>query len=211
MRSKELEAYKEKLKLSKEQREVIVGLALGDAHLESWNGQVARIKVEQSEAHKAYVMHLYQLLQEWVRTPPRRKCVRSRGTESWNWWFQSLSHGAFRFYWHQFYQDGRKCIPALIHHWLTPRALAYWYMDDGSIKSAQSKAVLFNTQGYTQQEVMRLCNVLKVLYNLKAKPRKQKEGHQIFISGESYDDFGALVRPFLIPEMLYKLPGPRRT
>ena len=212
MHSNELEAYKARLKLTPEQKEVLIGLMLGDGHLETQNrGRTYRLKIEQSEKHRAYVQHLYRLFEAWVRTPPQPKVVRSRGHVSRNWWFQTLSHGAFRFYAQQFYQDGRKHVPRLIHRWLTPRALAYWFMDDGSIKSGQSKAVLFNTQGFERNEVQRLCEVLQEKFALEAKPRKQREGWQIYISGRSYETFRALIEPYLIPEMRYKLPAARQT
>lgn len=212
MRSKEIEEQKKGLKLTKKQREVLIGLMLGDAHLETRSkGHTYRLKIEQSKAHAAYVRHLYQLFAAWVRTPPQIKVVKSRGHVSQNEWFQTLSHGAFRFYAHQFYQDGRKCVPRLIHRWLTPRALAYWFMDDGSIKSAQSKGVLINTQGFTLREVQHLCRVLDGNFDLKTKPRKQREGYQIYISGKSYERFRESIEPYLIPEMFYKLPLARQT
>jgi len=212
VKSRHIEEYKKGLKLTSEQREVLVGLMLGDGCLETQNnGRTYRLKIEQSEAHRAYVEHLYQLFRAWVRTPPQIKVVQSRGHVSRNWWFQTLSHGAFRFYAHQFYQQGRKCVPPLIHRWLTPRSVAYWFMDDGSAKSKQSKGVLFNTQGFSLADVKRLCQVLSDLYDLEVKPRKQREGYQIFVSGESYETFRNLVGPYLIPEMSYKLPPVRRT
>ena len=212
MRSNEIEEYKKGLKLTAEQRTVLIGLMLGDAHLETQNqGRTYRLKIEQSEAHVAYVRHLYRLFAEWVRTPPQAKKVTSRGHISRNWWFQTLSHGAFRFYAHEFYREGRKHVPKLIHRWLNPRALAYWYMDDGSMKSAQSKGVLLNTQSFSLSEVERLCQVLQEKYCLKAKSRKQRSGYQIYISGDSYERLRDLIEPYLIAEMHYKLPTTRQT
>jgi len=47
MRLKEIEDYKKDLKLSSLQREIIVGLALGDGHLETHNnGRTYKLKVE---------------------------------------------------------------------------------------------------------------------------------------------------------------------
>ncbi len=212
MRSKEIELYKQKLSLSEKQREVLIGLMLGDAHLEARrNGQTFRLKIEQSDKHKAYVDHLYELFKDWVRTGPQQKTVNSRGHQSLNFWFQTLSHGAFRFYAEQFIRNGRKSVPTLIHRWLTPCALAYWFMDDGSIKSSQSKGIIFNTHAFEIGEVEQLCAVLQKSFSLKAKPRKQSDGYQIYISGESFEEFSALVQPFLIPEMQYKLPTARQT
>ena len=207
MRSKEIEDYKKKLKLTREQREVIVGLLLGDAHLETQNGgRTYRLKIEQSEFHQSYVTHLYGLFSGWVRTPPKAKKKIRNGRESQNFWFQTLSHGAFRYYAKQFYSPREKQIPNLIGKLLTPRTLAYWYMDDGSIKSKQSKGVLFNTQGFQKREVARLCNILNKKFDLICTERKQKDGYQIYVSGKSLSKFKKLVGPYIIPEMNYKIP-----
>lgn len=207
-----MESYKQTLKLSQLQRESLTGLLLGDAHLETQNkGRTYRLKLEQSERHQAYLNHLYDLFRAWVLTPPQRKLVMSKGHESYNWSFQTVSHGAFRFYAHQFYDGPRKQVPKLIHRWLTPRALTYWFMDDGSIKSHESKGIILNTQGFALTEVERLCQVLEVSFGLQAKPRSQRSGFQIYLSGHSYETFAALVEPYLLDEMRYKLPPARRT
>ena len=212
MRSQAIEEYKKILKLSEEQREVLIGILLGDAHLETQNqGRTYRLKVQQSVQHKSYVMHLYRLFQEWVRTEPQSKVVRTRGNCSEGWWFQTYSHGAFRFYASQFYCDRKKKVPELIHKWLTPAGIAYWFMDDGSQKSSQSKAVIFNTQGFKVNEVERLCSVLNSKFRFKSKLRRQEEGFQIYISGESYELFKDIVEPHIIPEMKYKIPKARLT
>lgn len=182
---------------------------LGDACLETQNnGRTFRLKIEQSLAHQSYVQHLYELFQEWVLTPPQIKEKVSKAFQSQNMAFQTLSHEAFRFFAHQFYRDGKKIVPKLIHRWLTPKAVAYWFMDDGSIKSKESKAVIFNTHCFSGSEIELLIKALQA-YGLQAKPRKQKDGIQIYISGVSYEIFAELVTPYLIEEMKYKLPSPR--
>ena len=212
MRSNEIEEKKKKLKLRAEQREILIGLLLGDAHLETQNqGRTYRLKIEQSEQHRPYLFHLYALFREWILTPPRRRLVKSSGRVSFNYCVQTVSHGALRFYAQQFYAGRRKIVPKLIHRWLTPRALTYWFMDDGSLKGSQSKGVIFNTQAFEKADVERLINAISENFGLKAKKRKQKEGYQIYISGESFEEFSRLVEPFLLPEMAYKLPVARLT
>jgi len=212
VRSRKIEQYKTTLALTEEQREVLVGLLLGDAHLETRNhGGTYRLKIEQGEVHREYVDHLYALFKDWVLTPPQPKEVVSRGHASVNWWFQTVSHGAFRFYAQQFYRDGRKHVPQLIHRWLTPRGLTYWFMDDGSTKWQQSRAVLLNTQGYDRSEVERLAQVLNQGFALETLLRKQAEGHQIVIVGRSLERFVDLVGPFLLPSMVYKVPRAGQT
>lgn len=64
--------YKKTLKLTKSQREILIGVILGDAHLETQdNKQTYRIKFAQSVAHKPYLGHLYDIFKDWVLTPPK--------------------------------------------------------------------------------------------------------------------------------------------
>lgn len=212
MFSLEIEEAKRRLKLTPRQRQIIVGLLLGDGCLESQNsGKTFRLKVEQSARHKPYVDHLYEEFKQWVLTPPRNRILKTNGGKQGNWAFQTVSHSGLRFYGAQFYREGRKTVPKLIDHWLTELGLAYWYMDDGSMKSDQSKAVIFNTQAFTKAEVESLIRVLRSKFLLEATLRKQREGHQIYVSGRSYERFIEMVEPFVIPAMAYKLPPSRRT
>ena len=211
MRSLAIEKLKETLSLTPIQREVLVGLLLGDGCLETRNGRTYRLKIEQSKAHRAYVDHLYHVFDGWVLTPPRIRQVMSRGYASENVTFQTISHSAFRFYAHQFYREGRKQVPKLIHRWLTPQALSYWFMDNGSLKSKESKGVILNTQAFAPADIERLIQCLQIKFELEARTRKQRDGCQIYISGNSFEKFAALVEAYVIPEMKYKLPLPRRT
>lgn len=213
MRSQAIENYKASLKLSPRQREVLVGVLLGDACLETQNrGRTYRLKVEQSAWHKPYVWHLYQLFRPWVLTEPRQRLAKCRnGTAVESWVFATVSHAAFRFYAQQFYCQGKKQVPKLIHRWLSPRGIAYWFMDDGSKKSNQSKGVLFNTQSFDDLGLERLICVLESQFGLSATRRHERDGLQIYIAGSSYERFVDLVGPFIIPDMRHKLPPARRT
>lgn len=87
-------------------------------------------------------------------------------------------------------------------------------MDDGSLKSKDSKGVILNTQGFNLADVELLCSVLKDKFDLQAAPRKQKHHdvlyYQIYISGHSFEHLSTLILPHIIPEMLYKFPRPRK-
>lgn len=213
MHSRAIEIYKDTLRLNQGQREALVGLMLGDACLETSNeGRTYRLKIEQSARHRAYVLHLYELFKPWVLTEPRERVKKaSNGSESLSWSFSTVSHGSLRFYGQQFYVARRKRVPKLIHRWLTTRGLAYWFMDDGSMKSRQSKGVIFNTQGFDGPGVEKLIAVLQTKFGLQAGIRQQPDGDQIYVSGRSFERFVELVDPFMIRDMRYKLPQARRT
>ncbi len=211
MHSNAIETYKKKLKLTERQREILIGVLLGDGHLETQDqGRTYRLKIEHSIKQRAYVEWLYQEFKEWVQTPPQRRTrfVRLRSVEGTyeKYWFNTLSHGAFRFYAHQFYQHGRKIAPRLIHRWLSPRALAIWYMDDGSIKSKAHKTVLLNTHAFDAMSLKRLQKALQEKFGVKTKLRTQREGTQIYVVGETVQRFLNIIEPYIIPSMRYKLP-----
>ncbi len=208
MRSRELELRKSTLKLSQLQRDILVGLLLGDAHLETQNrGRTYRVKFEYSLNHRAYADHLYEIFKEWVQSPPQEKI----DTTHQNVWFQTVSHGAFRFYAHQFYRGQKKCVPKNIHRFLTNRSITYWFMDDGSIKSRESKGVIFNTHGFERNDVQRLIVALRSKFELEASERKQRDGWQIYISGNSYEKFRTMIDPYILESMRSKIPVDRKT
>lgn len=211
MRSRAIEAYKATLRLSDVQREILVGILLGDACLETQNaGRTYRLKVEQGIAHADYVQHLHSVLRDWVLSPPRPKQGQTRGVTTLNLAFQTVSHTELSLYGELFYRNRRKVVPELIGELLTARGLAYWFMDDGSMKSSESKGVLFNTHAFSSDDIDRLTEVL-VRFGLLARTRRQSDGNQIYVSGASYERFVELVNPYVIEAMRYKVPQPRRT
>jgi LAGLIDADG DNA endonuclease family len=195
--------------LTNSQREIIVGCVLGDLHIEqSPNGQTARLVFEPSAKQENYVFHLYHIFKDWVREVKTRE--RINGTKSIG--FKTKYHGVFRFYRQQFYDlNGKKRISKRINKMLTPRSIAYWYMDDGSLKSKQSKGVILNTHDL-KKEIETLCFILNEKFKLQCKPRKQKHlykneiriYYQIYISGYSYETLREFIFSYFLPEMYYK-------
>ena len=72
----------------------------------------------------------------------------------------------------------RKRVPKSIHKWLTPRAIAYWYMDDGAQKwKGRLLGVRFCTDNFSLSEIETLAQVLREKYLLKisfySQPKKR--------------------------------------
>ncbi len=211
MYSKKIENYKKNLKLSRLQKEILIGLMLGDGHLETQNNQTYRLKIEHSIKQKLYTDWLYRICNKWVLTKPKSRIKEFKGKQYLNCYFNTISHGAFRFYAQQFYRAKKKIVPKLIHRWLTPLAFAVWFMDDGSIKSKSHQARILNTQGFEKKDVQRLTEILRMKFDLKASLRKQREGYQIMIAGgESAQKLYHLLDSQLLPSMRYKLPLKKR-
>ena len=192
--------------LSRKQREIIVGKLLGDGHLETrTNGKTFRLKIEHSYKQMVYVDWQYEHLRSIAASPPQKKEQAVLGKVYAKYWFNTVSTGSLRFYGQQWYQDRKKHIPEQIGRWLTPCAIAVWFMDDGSVKSQDHRAKIINTQSFTKSDIERLMSVLDRKYGIRTKLRPQKEGYQIYLLSETIDRFRKVVAPYVIPSMMYKL------
>lgn len=89
---------------------------------------------------------------------------------------------------------------------MTDKSLAYWFMDDGA-KRSNVAAVRFCTESFTRDEVDLLISILKDKFDIIGTPNKDSNGWRISISTKSYGKFYDLVKPYVIPSMMYKLPN----
>ena len=208
MRSKIIEEYKKSLRLSSDQRALIVGTLLGDGCLETQNhGRSYRLKIEHAIDQKEYVDWKYSVLKDWVLTEPRIKAHMSYGKLRENYCFSTVSHGELRFYGQQFYKNNEKIIPKMIAKMLSPLALAVWFMDDGSIKSKLHRALVIHSQSFERTDLEIIIEILLKNYKIKAVLRKRSEGKGFVLSlaAESVDIFVKTIFPYIIPSMRYKL------
>ena len=214
--SAKLKEYKDSLiELTIEQKEAIIGLMLGDASLQSQNkGKTYRVKFEWGDKNKAYVLHIFNLFDKWVLSQPHKKeRLSPKGNLVINWGFQTFSHKAFNYLAELFLLDkgGKKGISEnLVLDHLTPRGLAYWFMDDGGKldynKNSKNRSVVLNTHSFTDLEVLKMSQELSEKFTLNCEIRTNKGKKVIVIKSDSYPNFFKLVDPYIIPEMRYKLP-----
>jgi len=73
-------------------------------------------------------------------------------------------------------------------------------------KNSKNKSVVLNTQSFSDLEVEAMSNELIKKFNFNCEVRSNKGKKIIVIKSESYPLFRALVDPYIIPEMRYKLP-----
>ncbi len=207
------------MKLKREQREILVGILLGDAHLETQNrGRTYRLKVEHSLKEKEYVYHLWEKFREWCLMEPkvreREYNLKGRTFKSKMIGFTTISHGSFRFYAHQFYDKEikKKVVPRLIHRFLKPRSLAYWFMDDGSTKGGKHRGLIINTQGFMRREQERLKEALKRNFDIEVMIHRDGYGrYRLYMNWNEAKKFVKLIEPYLHPSMMYKIKGAKPT
>ena len=82
--------------------------------------------------------------------------------------FATLSLPCFNYYKDIFYNsDNLKIVPKNIQNLLTPRGLAYWIMEDGSL---QNKGLHLNTYGFTNQDILNLKSTLENMFHASPSP-----------------------------------------
>ena len=206
MNTREIRNLSDSIKLSEEQRAIIVGLMLGDGHLATQNkGRTYRLLVEHSLSQGEYVDWLYQRFDRMVLTGPHHKTQIVKGEEYSKYYFTTVSTPALRFYGKLFYPQGKKVVPDIIAKLLTPLSLAIWFMDDGSCKSKFHRARIINTQGFALHDILKLQDALERKFGIKTTQRKQKEGMQLYIPSTEIERFFSLISPYILPSMEYKI------
>jgi hypothetical protein len=138
--------------------ETMIGLMLGDASLQTQNkDKTYRVKFEWGNKNKPYLDHVYSLFEEWVLSLPHKKTrVSPKGNIVVNWGFQTISHTAFLSIADLFIKGTKVITKDFIMLHLTPRGLAYWFMDDGGKldynKNSKNTNVVLNTQSFTLRQ-----------------------------------------------------------
>ena len=212
-------------------KSVLIGTLLGDASILERNNR-HQINWEQKESSKAYVCHIQKIFQPWInKTEPRLRRIKASIDKEGREWKQrnsyvcrTLTHSIWDFYANQFYAkklgDRRrvKVVPKLIHRWLDPISLAYWYMDDGSYLGYNQ--IILNTQGFSLTENRVLQQALGRKFGFKVSihkdNRKTATLYYLYICAESKNNFFRTVSPYMHPNFEYKLSkeyifiGPRQ-
>lgn len=185
------------LKLSIEQREILVGLLLGGLQIssdEERKNHMLRFNFsENSSTHSALKRHIHDQYHEWLH--PSYKA--GKGADDIPSRFCTISHSYFGFYADQFWPKGRPVIPKLIHRWLLPRALAYWYMYGGYRTS--SGDILLKLKGTPKGVEM----VVKALKAKSLDCRVKKKGRIFWIGflGSNSSWFWKVIEPYVLDDM----------
>lgn len=207
MNTKTIREKKKDLILSKRQRSIIIGLLLGDGHLETQNkGRTYRLKVEHASAQGEYVQWLFEELREWI--PAEKPYIKTRRNGEVNIGFTTYSHGALRFYGQQFYEGKKKRISKLFEKMIDSLGIAVWFMDDGSRKSLQHRTYNIHTLGFAKDDLGRVVTSLEKKFGLQVSLHAQKGKYwRIYIPSQSVQVFEQMIEKYILPlpSMQYKL------
>lgn len=217
------------MRLTQQQSDLLVGTLLGDGNLQTeTNGRTWRYRALQKAEYKDYLDHKYEVMKDYCTTGPIYSEVYDEPTRAMyqRWYFNTNVSNSFLFYGNMFYKYDPelnrmvKDVPLKIEKFLTPRAVAYWYQDDGALKwLGRSNAMRICTESFSEDGIQRLQRSLKNLYGITTtKVKKTKKvnnqtvlvGYRIAIHENSSTAFRELIRPYLIDCMKYKVSNGNR-
>jgi len=198
--------YRKALKLNQLQKDIVVGSLLGSSTMETSRNFLCSVKFEQRFKNRVYTSHLYNTLKEWCYTEPHlhletNRCKYSRTS----YYFQTFKHFAYFRYYNGFYEFGDKIVPLFIHRWVTPRALAYWFMDSGE---RHQNSYMFHLHHFSNlQDHKMLIDLLKHMFWIDAEIYidANKGWYKLRLSDESAPKFISIIKPYVIPCMYYKI------
>lgn len=200
------------LPITQELQDVIVGTLLGDAKMTWSNKGNAAYIYEQGALHKEMVFFVFGLFGAYVSQvmPVEYTRVDKRnGKTNTSYYFSTMTLSIFYPFAQMFYVRVAgtmrviKVLPANIYELLTPRALAFWIMDDGQYVARGGLTLC--TDNFTLDQVNVLKDVLERKFGLTCTLHNKNENKRIYISGKSLPKLRELVTPHMHPMFMYKL------
>ena len=196
--------------MDKRTKSLLIGLALGDGHLNPNSG--VAIEIEHGEKQKFYLDYKRKLLSELLKTSePNVYHNKNKNT------FKiSKGHRYFRIIRKWLYKDKAKVFTRELLSKLTPEAIALWWMDDGSHSVCRRKETgkimshSFVLYTFTDPEsTQNIIDYMYETYNIKFYPinHKLKNGIGQYLKCKTREGrkLSNLLRPYILPEFQYKI------
>jgi len=194
--------------MTQRQKDIVVGMILGDAYLQKTGKQNARLRLEQGFSQKNYLEWKIAQLKNYFQSKIK---VLERDNPVWKKTYQyvriqstaSPDFGKLRSI---FYNNSQKIIPKTIAMiFKKPLSLAVWFMDDGYYYQRDKMAYLY-IPNFNKENIKYLLEALKYNFNLLPMLKKKKRGSVLVFSVKETQKLMGLIQKYIIPSMRYKLP-----
>ncbi len=201
--SRHIRQLRDGLSLSSLQQKVLIGSLLGDGCLSpNEYGKNYRLQMVQGNDQKEYLWWKYEIFKNWTLSEPKFVSVNN------SWRFRTLSHPELTKWQQKFYIGRKKILPKDVELMLdNPLSLAIWFMDDGGKMKDKYREYgnLFNVQGLSLDEVIRLQKVLMENFSLSTTRQWNNRGYRLYIGKSGYGKLNELIEKFVHPTLKYKL------
>lgn len=197
LESKVISEKRGDIPISDEQKEILFGTLMGDGNLRyNSNGINVFGRINHCEKQFDYIKYLNENLVGLV-SEVKPYVGKAHGKFYNSYYFTFKSNCNLNPLYHMFYTDGKKDVPTDLSL-LTPRAMAFWFMDDGT---ASNPSIQIATCSFSKDGLNRLQNFLKETYNFNTTINSE---NKLYFKSESARKFKKLVAPYMEESMMYK-------
>jgi hypothetical protein len=188
-------------------------MLLSDANLNFCSPRSKNARMRFHQKSKLFIDHLYEkmTLNNLVRAKPHlsKQIDKKYNKIRESYKFNTLTFPYFTEIYPTWYtkinNKNIKIVPPNISDLLTPRAIAYWLMGDGSYIKASGR-ISFATHSFSINEIELLQNVLLAKYNINSnRYAANSSQYVIYIPRKDAINLAMLVYPYLIESMHYKI------
>ena len=196
------------VKISKEQKSIIIGMILGDGYIYKDKYGGCRLEIKHADNQKDYVFWLYEKFRNICPGEPKQR------KDNYQWKFNTESNEDIMKFRKIFYPKDKKIVPKnILEILINPLSLAIWYMDDGSLDFRPKSHYAFSlkTNAFTLEECKALSDVLfknfGIISSVQYPICRGKRYPQIYIGKQGRENFLKLIKSKIIPCFHYKLPN----
>jgi len=188
--------------------DMLVGSLLGDAFGSIPTGGVNPVfEIKQSTIHSEYLFYMYFIFLHWgysnLSFPIPYWTGDGNGNSHQYLRFRTIANAGLMAIFEAFYSPAwGKILPINISDLLTPRALAFWIMDDGG---AHVSGMTLHCNNFTEVEVDILIKLLLTKFDLVANKWEKGDRHIIYITAGSMPTLRRLVAAHVHTSFHYKL------
>ncbi len=213
--------YTNRERITQRQRAVVMAAALGDGHVALTGSKMrARLSMRHGVAQKDYLDHKIRLLGNLVRSGPHYDNGAGTYSKTGTYAAATLSRPEIAQIHRELYGDaGRKRITRAYLEQLDELGLALWYLDDGSLVTANNKyervgggtsvypatRSTFSTYCFAAEEVAETCSWLQERWGIEGRMSVTAKGPVIWLTLAGTARLHELIAPYVPPCMEYKL------
>ena len=102
----------------------------------------------------------------------------------------------------------KKILPLNFEEIRDAQVLVLWFMDDGGLGGNTVSGLVLDVSAFTVSEQFLIKEILNKKFHLKTSLHtynKEKNHVKLYFKKESVEAFKALIRPYIIPSLKYKL------
>jgi ubiquinol-cytochrome c reductase cytochrome b subunit len=188
--------------------DIFIGLLLGDAYFKLGKNNInTRIGFKQSIINFPFFWLVFTELSHYCASIPRFEYAKIKGKKYGQLILETRTYPVLNIIYKLFIDNDIKVIKYDMFHYLSPIALAYWIMSDGT---SSQYGLTICTDNFTIKDNILLMNILKIRYDLNCSLHNYAGRPRIYIKADSMNKLRTIVEPYIIPFSSYKLKKGKR-